>query len=115
MRKHIIIGLLALASSYSVNALAGTVNPPPPPPPPPVNNIGPSALGVDNFTFGSNVGGNPEAGGRGPGSLAYALAKIFFGGDDLYFDTNGLLVTPDGKPFTGTTLTGQVFKDGKKV
>ncbi|PTU30819.1 hypothetical protein CJD38_10925 [Stenotrophobium rhamnosiphilum] len=94
-------GLLVLAASYAGGAAAAS------------GTLGSGALGIDNFTLNSNIGSNPNAAGRGPGSLAYTLSKIFFGGVELYFDTNGVLVDPSGKPFSGTTLTGEVFKDGK--
>jgi len=106
MRKHIMTGLLVLAASYAGGAVALSGN---------SGNIGSGALGIDNFTLNSNIGSNPNAAGIGPGSLAYTLSKIFFGGIELYYDTNGILVDPTGKPFTGTTLTGEVFKDGKQM
>ncbi len=111
MRKHIMTGLLILAAGYSAASLAGT---PAPPPVTSSGNIGSAAFGIDNFLLGGMIGTNLNSGGRGPGSLAYSLHQIFYGGPDLYFDTNGVLVDNNGKPFTGTTLTGQVFKDGKK-
>jgi len=113
MRKYIMTGLI-VAACNSIAAFAGTVQPPPPPPPVISPNIGSGAFGTDNFTLNSNTGDNPGATGRGPGSLGYSLARIFFGGPDLHFNADGLLVDPSGKPFTGTTLTGQVFQDGKK-
>ncbi len=109
MRKQITIGLLVLGAGYSMATLAGEAIPPPPPPPPPSGNIGSPAFGTDNFTLNGI-----NANGRGPGSLGYSLYKIFYGGPDLHFNSDGLLVDPSGAPFTGTTLTGEVFKDGKK-
>jgi hypothetical protein len=115
MLKQITTGLLILSAGYSMSALAGAVVPPPPPPPVvPSGNIGSGAFGTDNFTLNSNIGSNPGAAGRGPGSLAYSLNKIFFGSVELHFNADGVLVDPSGKPFTGTTVTGEVFKDGKK-
>ncbi|MES2488751.1 MAG: hypothetical protein V4607_03100 [Pseudomonadota bacterium] len=106
MRKHIMTGLLLVATSYASGAIAQSGN---------SGNIGSGALGTDSFTLSSTIGSNPNAAGRGPNGLSASLGKIFFGGVDLVFDTNGILVDPSGKPFTGTTLTGEVFKDGKKV
>jgi hypothetical protein len=101
MRKHIMTGLLLVATGYTTGVLANS------------GNIGSGALGTDSFTLNSNIGSNPNAAGRGPKSLAYTLNEIFFGSQQLNFNTDGILLDASGKPFTGTTATGEVYKDGK--
>jgi hypothetical protein len=108
MHKHIMIALIGIAASYSASSLAASGN---------VagsGNIGSGAWGTDNFTMASNIGSNPNAAGRGPGSLSYSLHQVFFGDGVLTFNPDGILVDSNGKPFTGTTATGEVFSEGKK-
>lgn len=105
MRKHIMTGLLILATGYATGALAASGN---------SGNLGSGALGIDNFTLASTIGSNPNAAGRGPGSLVYSLHQVFFGDQVLTFNPDGILVDASGKPFTGTTATGEVFSEGKK-
>lgn len=102
MRKHIMTGIVILASTYSVATLAAS------------GNIGSGSAGTDNFMLNLG-GGNPAADGDGPGGLSATLTRIFFGGLELHFNTDGLLVTPDETPFSGTTSGGDLYKDGKKV
>ncbi|GEM_PF-4047138 len=102
MRKQLMTGLVLLAAGYSATTLAAS------------GNIGSGAFGTDNFML-TLTSGNPGAGGKGPGSFAATMSRIFYGGVELHFDSNGLLVTPDGTPFSGTTYAGDVYKDGKKV
>lgn len=103
MRKQLMTGLVvALAAGYSAGALAAS------------GNIGSGPFGTDNFML-TLTSGNPGAGGKGPGSFAATMSRIFYGGVELHFDLNNLLVTPDGTPFTGTTTAGDTYKDGKKV
>lgn len=110
MCKHILAGLFIFGAGYSIAGLAGV--PPMPVPSPPTYNS--STFGTDNFTLNSTVGSNANAAGRGPESLANSLQKIFFGGPDLHFNPDGLLVDSDNKLFSGTTSTGEIYKDGKK-
>jgi hypothetical protein len=103
MRKQLLTGIVILASTYSVATLAAS------------GNIGSGALGTDNFAATAVGGGNPGVDGDGPGGLSASLRRVFFGGAELHYDTNGTLVNPDNVPFTGTLRNGNTYKDGKKV
>lgn len=102
MRKQLITGLVIVAASYSASTLAAS------------GNIGSGAWGTDNFMM-TLTGQNPGAAGNGPNSFAATMNRIFYGGVELHFDPNGLLVDPSGTPYSGKTLDGNVYKDGKKV
>src|SRR3569623_1073256 len=99
MRQHLMTGLVvALAAGYSAGALAAS------------GNIGSGPFGTDNFML-TLTSGNPGAGNKDPGSFAATMSRIFYGGVELHFDPgSGLLVTPDGTPFTGTTTGGDTYK-----
>lgn len=102
MRKQLMTGLLMLAASYSAAGLAAS------------GNIGSGAFGTDNFML-TLTGQNPGTAGNGPNSFAATMNRIFYGGVELHFDVNGLLVDPAGTPYSGKTLDGNQYKDGKKV
>jgi hypothetical protein len=108
MRKHLMTGLVFLAASYSVTALAlgsGSSG---------LGSGSSGGRGTDNFML-TLTGQNPGVAGDGPGGFAATMSRIFYGGAELHFDVNGLLVNGDGNPFTGKTYSGDTYKDGKKI
>ena len=109
MRKQLMTGLVIVAASYSATTLAasGKVAG--------SGNIGSGAWGTDNWVQTCATGCNPGLAGDGPGNLGASLARVFFANVELHFDLDGVLVTPDGTPFTGTTTSGDVYKNGKKI
>ena len=108
MRKHLMTGLVIVAASFSVGAMAASGNIT-------SGNIGSGAFGTDNFLQAGMSGSNPGTTGTGPGGFGATMNRIFNGGMELHFDVNGLLVDSNGTPFTGTAPSGDKYKDGKKL
>jgi len=101
MRKQLMTGLVILAASYSAISLAAS------------GNIGSGPAGTDGAA-GTSSGTSATLSNSKGGGLGGTLSGIFNGGVELTVNAGGLLVNPDGTPFTGKASDGNTYKDGKK-
>ena len=74
MRKHLMTGLVIVAASFSVGAMAASGNIT-------SGNIGSGAFGTDNFLQAGMSGSNPGTTGTGPGGFGATMNRIFYGGE----------------------------------